>query len=227
MVLGTLNTPSTGSISNRGKVLSPEYWLDTDDIVFIISSLTGRSDFSQPMPYAKVVPDILTTYSGGKRKAMEKKDLWRIQILNTDGSGPGIHWILGIFFFDMKRPLVKLVDPKGSSFYSKPVVKAFSCIPNCHVTLRTTGVQSDSDGFSCGYICCYWLAKLLCLKSSCLTDWNVPSTWNELLRVLLTIKHLHPSSLNAFSIDVSTLFTALVHRVPSVSVKSVLQHCRD
>jgi len=179
------------------------------------------------MPYLQVVSDILTIYSGGKRKAMKKKDLCRIQILNTDGSGSGIHWILGFFFFDMKRPLVKLMDPKGSSFYSKPVVKAFSCIPNCHVTLRTTGVQSDSDGFSCGYICCYWLAKLLCLKSSCLTDWNVPSTWNELLRVLLTIKHLHPSSLNAFSIDVSTLFTALVHRVPSVSVESVLQHCRD
>ena len=218
--------PSNGSSSIKGKDLSPEYWLNIHDIVFIIGSLTGRSDFFQPMRYSQAVSDILTLYSHGERKAMEKKDLWRLQILNTDDSGPGIHWILGIFFFAKKRPLVKLIDPKGSSFYSKPVLEAFRSIPNCHATLRTPGVQSGRDSFSCGYICCFWLAKLLCLKSRCLTDCKVPYKWNDLIRVLLNIKHLQTSSENAFSIDVSILFTALVHRVPSVSMDSVLQHCR-
>lgn len=226
VALEMIHTPSDGSSSGKGEVLSPEYWLNTHDIVFIISSLTGRSDFFQPVPYSQAVLDILTLYSDGERKAMEKKDLWRLQILNTDGSGPGIHWILGIFFFAKKRPLVKLIDPKGSSVYSKPVAEAFSRIPNCDVTLRTSGVQSGRDNFSCGYICCHWLAKLLCLKSYCLTDRKVPSTWNELIRVLLNIKHLQTCSNNAFNIDVSILFTALVHRVPSVTMNSVLQHCK-
>lgn len=68
MVLEMLHTPADRSSSGKGKVLSPEYWLNTHDIVFIISSLTGRSDFLQPVPSSQAVLSDSLLYAKLRRR---------------------------------------------------------------------------------------------------------------------------------------------------------------
>ena len=167
------------------------YWVNADDIIFIMSALLGDIGLYAPTAYNLVAGALKKAVSKERapskttRSSDKRWGKWTIQVTNCGGSGSsGTHWVLTATKFDMP-PQAIVWEPLSTTDASGHVVDALRTVCD-EVPYHIMGHQTD--GWSCGYIVVWWILhqhSLLVQDGAFKHPPKPPVGWNETVWLML------------------------------------------
>ena len=138
------------------------YWLDVDDICFVMSAMLGDVGYYAPTAYDNIAGSLASavakksTRRGKGTKPSGRWEKWTTQVTNCGvASSSGYHWTLTSTKFSTP-PEAIVWEPLSERTRSTQIVAAFE---------KTCGkgnvphhlMSHQSDGWSCGYIVAWWV----------------------------------------------------------------------
>jgi hypothetical protein len=165
--------------------------LSADDIVYCLQVFYKTNASFGTGTYQH----FLKPYKKSKKKMMGG-DCLRLQIVNTDDKGSGIHWVLAAGVVNERW--INTWDPKSTKTYMKNFTKdAAKVIDRQNFTVYHTGLQKEDDGWRCGYFVVHWwlgLTRLveqadISLRQHTMME-DIPKWWCPVIWSLLRLRDL-------------------------------------
>lgn len=182
----------------------PSYWLDTNDIDYVMTAMLGSTSHYAAQPYdavAKGLSNLVVKYNAVQDRDERAERLfarknkrwgqWTTQVTNCSPVGErGHHWVLTSTKFST-QPRAMVWDPLGGTSLCMDVIKCLQQV--CGKDgVATRAMKQQDDGWSCGYISTWWALHNDALHRMSQPPMESPpeihEDWHEIVWLLLQIR---------------------------------------